>query len=549
MSSQRVRRRRVSPLDAFREGIALGVAVCLALVLAGAGGCVFDKSGFPYSDNQNVNQNQNVNTNTNGNTNSTECGDGIVDTVELCDDGNPTDGDGCGADCNVEIGWSCTRDDPSVCTTVCGDSIVIGGHEGCDDGNQIVGDGCSEQCDVEGFYACSGDPSDCTCVVYVSLTGTSGAPDGSSWSEALKTVSAGIDTANSLVPTQLACEVWVAEGTYYIHEQSNADTVTLQSQVDVYGGFVGDETTRDQRDWRVHETVLDGHSETLINAQVNHVVSATAVVGAALDGFTVTGGLVAMGDNDGAGIRLVGSDVTVANCRIAGNENADDGGGIYSEGGNLRLMDSVVTNNTSRDDGGGLVIRGVGSSATIQRCLFSGNTGGDRGGGLAVHDGIVSVVSSVFWNNTAPRGGGASLGTGAGVSFTNCTFDQNVSITTPGGSIRNDNSILTVTNSILWGGQPEEVETLGLATTVSYSALESIVPFAGLGNINLAPGFVDAPGGDFHLSPGSPCIDAADASAAPILDYDYASRVDDPATANTGVGSPPADMGAYEYQP
>lgn len=40
------------------------------------------------------------------------CGDGQVDPGEMCDDGNPLDGDGCSASCEVEDGWSCTGSTP-----------------------------------------------------------------------------------------------------------------------------------------------------------------------------------------------------------------------------------------------------------------------------------------------------------------------------------------------------------------------------------------------------------------------------------------------------
>jgi len=43
------------------------------------------------------------------------CGNGRVEGGEQCDDGNLTDGDGCGGGCVVERGWSCDAGSPSVC--------------------------------------------------------------------------------------------------------------------------------------------------------------------------------------------------------------------------------------------------------------------------------------------------------------------------------------------------------------------------------------------------------------------------------------------------
>jgi cysteine-rich repeat protein len=36
------------------------------------------------------------------------CGDGVVDRLEKCDDGNNEAGDGCSTTCRVENGWACT---------------------------------------------------------------------------------------------------------------------------------------------------------------------------------------------------------------------------------------------------------------------------------------------------------------------------------------------------------------------------------------------------------------------------------------------------------
>ncbi|MBK9266451.1 MAG: DUF4215 domain-containing protein [Polyangiaceae bacterium] len=109
------------------------------------------------------------------------CGDGYVNAIEECDDGNMMDGDGCDS-CQ----FSCVSDDPtrncsnvdpcmgttcddathtcgnpigdgdvcalaSVCVggacspTVCGDGVQHLG-EACDDGNTVDGDGCQADC-------------------------------------------------------------------------------------------------------------------------------------------------------------------------------------------------------------------------------------------------------------------------------------------------------------------------------------------------------------------------------------------------------------------
>src|SRR5450432_4317989 len=61
------------------------------------------------------------------------CGNGVVDQGEVCDDGNIVNGDGCSSDCKSAEG--------------CGDGVVnMAAGEVCDDGNTRSGDGCSSDC-------------------------------------------------------------------------------------------------------------------------------------------------------------------------------------------------------------------------------------------------------------------------------------------------------------------------------------------------------------------------------------------------------------------
>jgi cysteine-rich repeat protein len=55
------------------------------------------------------------------------CGNGVVEPGEQCDDGGTMAGNGCGATCQVELGYTCTGA-PSVCSTVlpgCMDQFVV----------------------------------------------------------------------------------------------------------------------------------------------------------------------------------------------------------------------------------------------------------------------------------------------------------------------------------------------------------------------------------------------------------------------------------------
>jgi cysteine-rich repeat protein len=85
------------------------------------------------------------------------CGNGIIDQNEQCDDGNTVNGDGCSSTCQVESGAVCATPG-QLCkissTTTCGDSKIDLGEE-CDDGNQVNGDGCSSTCKIESGFTCT----------------------------------------------------------------------------------------------------------------------------------------------------------------------------------------------------------------------------------------------------------------------------------------------------------------------------------------------------------------------------------------------------------
>ena len=110
-----------------------------------------------------------------------ECGNGILEGNEKCDDGNTTSGDGCSGDCKtVEPGFQC-RVAGKACTPKCGDGIKSGA-ETCDDGNTTSGDGCSATCKLELGWKCDGSPSKCTTTTCGdgNVEGAEGCDDGNS---------------------------------------------------------------------------------------------------------------------------------------------------------------------------------------------------------------------------------------------------------------------------------------------------------------------------------------------------------------------------------
>jgi cysteine-rich repeat protein len=99
-----------------------------------------------------------------GGASNAPCGNGVLGADERCDDGNTLSSDGCSATCRVESGWNCDQGEPTHCSAICGDGLVVGAEAvsgGCDDSNNANADGCSAACKGESGYSCSGVPSVC----------------------------------------------------------------------------------------------------------------------------------------------------------------------------------------------------------------------------------------------------------------------------------------------------------------------------------------------------------------------------------------------------
>jgi cysteine-rich repeat protein len=106
-----------------------GATASTFLTTPGGSNPVFFASAGPYPDGKNIHWNQNGHDRMGWGLDpacpfvAPKCGNGAMDTswlpsgtasVEQCDDGNTTDGDGCNHDCNIESGYTCSGA-PSMC--------------------------------------------------------------------------------------------------------------------------------------------------------------------------------------------------------------------------------------------------------------------------------------------------------------------------------------------------------------------------------------------------------------------------------------------------
>jgi len=291
-------------------------------------------------------------------------------------------------------------------------------------------------------------------------------------------------------------------------------------------------------------TVIDGGNK-------DTVVIFAAGNNSTLDGFTITNGSTS---GNGGGIRIgSGSTPIIDNCIITNNEAFAGGGISCGELSAPLITNSIIQNNSVTGDnnlsnGGGIHLSPL-ASPTIINCIIKHNTSNQNGGGLAFDTAEPTLVNCLFNNNTAVVNGGAISFQNSAPIITNCTFSNN-SASGDGGAISCTSPLsgTAVANSIFWGDSPGEIVCNSATIPVTYSDIQG--GYTGEGNIDEDPSFVDEMNGDFHLLKDSPCIDAGDNSAFALLATDidgYDRKIDDPAVADTGYGTPPiVDIGAYE---
>ena len=422
---------------------------------------------------------------------------------------------------------------------------------------------------------------------YVDGRNTSGTQDGLTWATAFPTIEQAVGAARR------PSEIWVAAGTY-----ASTSPCDLGSSINMYGGFAGNETSLDQRDWNANitsfsppdgfscsETVFDGFhivNETRTGSVVKAVYA--QILHCSFEGNTV------LGDPDATG-GLHAEACTISGCQFLNNAAiAEDnvpgaalGGAVYSTA--CQISDCTFANNTCRaghgasyvsDCSGGNAFGGAiyGGGDQITNCIFvncsssggdagdslaSGDSGGIGAGGAVSEGGATAVIEDCVFIGCASYGGNGGLPDGAGgdarggaVQATPSTLDELLvfACSFSGNSVLGGTGLGVSNNGAGLGAaiRASECQVRNAIVTES-NPLYPISAFTctysdivaggipGTGNISADPRFLGA--ADLHLHADSPCVDAGI----------YMGTYPEPAADIEGTPRPQGagvDMGAYE---
>jgi hypothetical protein len=426
-----------------------------------------------------------------------------------------------------------------------------------------------------------------------------GFADGSSWADAYPEVQ------DALVHAVAGDTIWVAVGTYHPDDgdgQTPGDRLTsfqLVSGVKMYGGFLGTETTLDERAGLFTETILSGDLEDndggdFLGMEENsvHVVNGYQTISTAyLDGFQIRDGNANAGPHSldgGGGIFNRPGDPTVVNCLITHNTAGslgNGGGGVYNRLSYATYINCDISYNQNVACCAAAMWNQAGAPRIIN-CRFYGNeTLAGDGGAVGNRASSPIFINCEFSGNVAPAYGGAIYDDALSNSTTiNCTFSGNIAGIKGGGIGGNAlGASPTIRNSIFWGnrdadGFTESSQIYATHPTVSYCLVQGLTPeLDGPGNFDADPLFVDFRGPDnkvgtiddnVSLSNGSPCIDAGQDEFIPMdsddldgdgdvqepvpLDLAMLPRFSDSPATTPGMAlgvSMISDVGAYERVP
>ncbi|WP_052507241.1 right-handed parallel beta-helix repeat-containing protein [Desulfonatronovibrio magnus] len=262
-------------------------------------------------------------------------------------------------------------------------------------------------------------------VLYVTEDGTG---DGTSWANAFGDPQEAIELA---AVDDRYSQVWVAAGTYLPTGHPNSTFRTrevhfsLRNGVTVYGGFIGNETKLEERDFEANETIFSGDIGVEGDDSDNtyhvfyHPEATEMNETAILDGAIVTNSSysgfynnksnpnlinVIINMNKGGGIYNISSNPILTNVTISNNSNISRGGGMYNSNSNPTLKNVIITDNEASGMGGG--IYNSDSNPTLINVIISNNSSNSEGGGIYNYSSDPTLTKVTIRENNALSGGG-----------------------------------------------------------------------------------------------------------------------------------------------
>ncbi len=230
--------------------------------------------------------------------------------------------------------------------------------------------------------------------------------DGSSWFNAYTNLTTAINNSTS------GDTIWVKAGVYK-PGTLRTDGFGLKPNIALLGGFIGNETQANQRDFVHNITVMSGNigDESTSADNSHHVLLLTSNCnGAVVNGFHIQEGKAEGSSYYGGGIWLkYAGTVTFTNCVIQNNYGIYGGGVMVDYNSNAIFENVVFANNQSTF---GAAIHAFGGNPTLNNCIVYANNSRSDGAAIETYTGHPYLLNNLtMYGNT---GGSTIRSTGGG---------------------------------------------------------------------------------------------------------------------------------------
>ncbi|MGF1565966.1 MAG: choice-of-anchor Q domain-containing protein [Flavobacteriales bacterium] len=237
-------------------------------------------------------------------------------------------------------------------------------------------------------------------VVFVDQSAT-GFRTGRSWADAFPTLQEALSEQNGN-------QIWVAAGTYYPTDNDNRlDYWYLLNGTDVYGGFAGVETSRDERNWALNEVIFSGEIGDVNTPLDNSILLFRIEEKSTMSGVTITGAnnLVEATTEPGffrTGVIYFDSGVefSMTHCITKANANTFGLFKVFTSAtvGTIEFQNCLfIRNNIGQS---GLISLGFEDNISVSNCTFSENS---RSGNNNFSRRIISNGSQLFGTTSGSK--------------------------------------------------------------------------------------------------------------------------------------------------
>ncbi len=355
---------------------------------------------------------------------------------------------------------------------------------------------------------------------YCVRTSGSDENDGESWDTAFASLQKAVDSASKIATDSEPMEVWVEQGTYSVNR------LAMRNNVQIYGGFSGSETSKDERNLPCSTTVLSGDNKNCVI--YNGYSSFNSLNNSAvLDNFTIQNGYndVTFSSFTASAIFNQNASPIFRNCMVISNNSAVSIVQILDY--SCPIFDKCIFADNS---GSRMLEFTTDSDIKMENCSITSNNSVDTFAYIVSSS--ADFINTTIFNNTS---GSFFFDINSGsesVRFINSTVVNNTS------DFKEFPLQLTIVNSIFWGNK--DLTSLSLLESEKHILANSIIEGGANGEniINSDPMFGNFSYSDYVLpvQKGSPAIGAGMTGA------------DIPTTDARGVARNGfVTLGAYEY--